>query len=389
MIRFLKAFCAAGFLVVLVHNITSISAWTENRGVYDDICYLRQAHLFERFGFGGIDTDIARDDDHYLRDKLKEIGFESSHDLTTAPCHVLMPASGKRVLQYPPGTGFVLSLFPSGSQVIPLYILASIVIATFSMLSITRASTVAQLTLVAAFGDSAIYLMINPTKASYSMAPTMLCCALAGYLTANLFADGVGRERTLRWLSIGFLIGLSVNFRLPNLLLSAGYFTFVLLSFLRMRNAATLRQGLSFGMAFLVGIVPTLASNAINAGSPLTTTYGHIDVVPPELNLGVVAQYAGDVQTLLLAIAVTWTALLFRFNRRRHARDAALIVAANLTVNILFFVTHPIVTPYYTVPIAMLSFWTLLFATLPARQGRGATASWTNARLDHPGRRAS
>ena len=39
------------------------------------------------------------------------------------------------------------------------------------------------------FGVAALYLMINPTKASYSMAPTMMVCALAGYLTARLFTD--------------------------------------------------------------------------------------------------------------------------------------------------------------------------------------------------------
>ena len=46
----LKILCAIGFLTVLVSNIWSISGWIEARGVYDDICYLRQAHLFERFG---------------------------------------------------------------------------------------------------------------------------------------------------------------------------------------------------------------------------------------------------------------------------------------------------------------------------------------------------
>jgi len=73
--KFLKILCAMGFLVVLGSNIWSISGWTETRGVYDDVCYLRQAHLFERFGFGGLDTDVARDDDGYLARKLKEIDF--------------------------------------------------------------------------------------------------------------------------------------------------------------------------------------------------------------------------------------------------------------------------------------------------------------------------
>lgn len=67
--------CAIGFLVVLVSNIWSISGWIEARGVYDDICYLRQAHLFDRFGPRGIDTNISFDDDHFLKNKLKEIDY--------------------------------------------------------------------------------------------------------------------------------------------------------------------------------------------------------------------------------------------------------------------------------------------------------------------------
>ena len=62
-------------------------------------------------------------------------------------------------------------------------------------------------------------------------------------------------------------------------------------------------------------------------------------------------------------------ALIWRFNDRKSARYAALVVAGNLVVNVIFFMTHPVFTPYYTIPIAMLSLWTLLFATLrPRRQ---------------------
>jgi hypothetical protein len=34
--------------------------------------------------------------------------------------------------------------------------------------------------------------------------------------------------------------------------------------------------------------------------------------------------------------------------------------------------THPIFTPYYIIPIEMLSLWTLLFATLDGRGDRAA-----------------
>ena len=64
--------------------------------------------------------------------------------------------------------------------------------------------------------------MINPTKASYSMAPTMVVCVLAGYLTARLFLAERRRNRLLLSALVGFLIGLAVDFRLPNLFLCLG-----------------------------------------------------------------------------------------------------------------------------------------------------------------------
>jgi hypothetical protein len=71
--RYLKVLCGFGLLVVLVSNLWSISGWNEIRGVYDDLCYLRQAHLFQKSGLRGLDTNILLEDDHYLSSKLKQI----------------------------------------------------------------------------------------------------------------------------------------------------------------------------------------------------------------------------------------------------------------------------------------------------------------------------
>jgi hypothetical protein len=368
--KILKILCAIGFLTVLASNIWSISGWIEARGVYDDVCYLRQAHLFERFGLRGIDTNIVLDDDQYFVGGLKAIGFPEWKDVKRFPCHTWIPDAEKYVLQYPPGTGFILSLFPAGFQVIPLYVLASVVAVGFSLIALTYAVTFYRLLLVTAFGDSAIYLMINPTKASYSVAPTMMVCALAGFLTAKLF-KAEPRNQVLLWALLGLLIGLSVNFRLPNLFLAAGYCLYLAGAFLLARSKATFLQGASFGIAFLIGIAPTLIANAINAGSPFSTTYGGVDVAPPELNPAVLLSYLVDVQFILLAISVGWTVLLWRFGRGR-ARQVTGLVAVNLGVNLIFFMTHPIFTPYYIIPIDMLSLWTLLFATLDLRGERAA-----------------
>lgn len=369
--RFLKALCGIGFLAVLASNLLSISAWNEVRGVYDDICYLRQAHLFQKHGMRGLDTDISWDDDGYLSARLKEIDFPTWKDTRTAPCHTPMPATNKVVIQYPPGTGFVLALFPSGFQVVPLYVLASVVAAGFALVAMTYASTVLSLMLVAVFGDAVIYLMINPTKASYSMAPTMMVCALAGFLTAKLFAGGARRQLAVTGL-IGLLIGLAVNFRLANLFLVSGYGLFFSVSFFLSRNRETLLRAFAFGIAFVAGVAPTLVANAINAGSPFSTTYGGVDVTPPELNSAVLWSYFADVQFVLLVIAIVWTALIWQRRHLRGMTQVAIIVAGNLVVNLIFFSTHPIFTHYYTIPVAMLSLWTLLFATLmPQREAIG------------------
>lgn len=358
-----KIFCGLFCFVVLVSNVWSMSRWNEARGVYDDVCYLRQAHLFQRFGLKGFDTDISRDDDGYLASKLKEIGYPGWSDRSNAPCHTPMPAANKLVMQYPPGTGLILALFPPGFQVVPLYVLATTIVFGFALLAISFAGSAISISLAGAFGCLAVYLMINPAKASYSMAPTMVMCALAGFLTAKLFA-GPQRHRILLTILVGLLIGLSVNFRLPNLLLSAGYCLFFLVAFVRLRTGQTLLQGAAFALAFLAGMAPTLWANAINAGSPFATTYGGADAVPPEFSFGIILQYLADMQFVLLALAIGWTGWILYSSYERGIRQIALVTAGNLLINLAFFLSHPLFTPYYTVPIAMLSLWSLLFGSL-------------------------
>jgi hypothetical protein len=359
--KYLKAACGFVCFLMLASNVWSISRWSESRGVYDDVCYLRQAHLFQRFGLGGLDTNLSRDDDRYLASKLKEIGFSAAQQ---PPCHTLMPATSKLVMQYPPGTGFVLASFPEGFQVIPLYVLATAIIFGLALLGIYDARTTPSIFLAAAFGWVAIYLMINPTKASYSMAPTMVVCALAGFLTARFFSAGQPPHRLLVAGLIGLLIGVAVNFRLPNLLLSSGYLLFFVVSFLWSRKAEAALQGALFGAAFLLGMAPTLLANAINAGSPFSTTYGGADVTPPDFSFGIIWQYVADTQFVLLVLAGAWTVLMWRSNRKDGMSRIALVAAGNLLLNMAFFLSHPIFTPYYTIPIAMLSLWSLLFASL-------------------------
>jgi hypothetical protein len=362
--RYLKVVCGLVCFLILASNVWSMSHWTEARGVNDDVCYLRQAHLFQQNGLGGLDTNVYGDDDHYLSEKMKELNLPDWKVPTTPPCHILMPATKKLVMQYPPGTGFVMALFPQGYQVIPLFALATAAIFGFGLLAIVSAPTTLSILLTAAFADLAVYLMINPSKASYSMAPTMVVCALLGFLTSRLFAKPQQRHRILLTMLTGFLIGLAVNFRLPNLFLSAGYFLFFLFAFLKSRKIETILHCGLFGAAVLAGTAPTLLANAINAGSPFATTYGAGDVDPPGFYAIILWSYVTDLQFVLLVLAAAWTGLILRAGRSSGTNQVALVTAGNLLVNVAFFMSHSVYTPYYTIPVAMLSLWSLLFASL-------------------------
>src|SRR5262249_44849979 len=155
-----------------------------------------------------------------------------------------------------------------------------------------------------------VYLMVNPAKASYSIAPTLAVCAAAGFLTAWWLV----RARQSLWpvVLIGLLLGLSVNFRLPNALLAAGYFLFLGIPIVWSRKLITFAQGLGFGAAVLVGMAPTLIAQAVNAGSPLATTYGSADVVAPAFSLDIFGQYLRDMQLGLTLLAIGSTAWQLR-----------------------------------------------------------------------------
>jgi hypothetical protein len=83
-------------------------------------------------------------------------------------------------------------------------------------------------------------------------------------------------------------------------------------------------------------------------------------VRPFDLSLTAFRGYLQDpLQIVLLVIAIAGAITLLRRNGTRRVAQLAL---ANLAVNLAFFLTYPIATPYYTIPIALLSLWSLVFA---------------------------
>ena len=359
-----KLMCVILLVLIFLSLCRTFVGWSEDRGVYDDICYLRQAHLFERFGWKGFDTDISLENDNYLAQKLKTMGYPAWDDRKHAPCHNFIPQTGKTVMQYPMGPGLLLAIFPSGFQVAPLYISCTAILLFLALASIYLATTPMALFFATLFGGISIYLMNNPVKSSYSLAPTMVVCALTALLTSARFNAKSALLRLLIVAAVGFLLGVSVNLRIANLFLATGFGTWLLFVFLHQPKLSNLLEGAVFGAAFAVGVLPTLWANHINTGSALMSPY---DVPRPDFSVHQTVEqlhlYLGGTQGALLVTAALIALLLLVLSRGTQ-RQLTAVAALTLLLNVVYFFGYPIFTPYYLVPAAMLSLWLMLWGYL-------------------------
>lgn len=163
--------------------------------------------MFQRFGLDGIDADITRDDDRYFSTMAREIGFADWANPASAFCHI--PIGQKIVIQYPPGTGFAFSFFPEGFQRVPLYAVANLVVFCAALLAIWSARSCRWIAASGLVGLAALYFMVNPSKASFSIAPSMIVCAIVGFLT-NVLMSAPNQSRRIMAAGIaGFLLGLA------------------------------------------------------------------------------------------------------------------------------------------------------------------------------------
>jgi hypothetical protein len=267
-------------------------------------------------------------------------------------------------MQYPMGPGLLLAIFPSGFQVAPLYISCTAILLLLAMASIYLATTPAALFFTTFLGGISIYLMNNPVKSSYSLAPTMVVCALTALLTSALFNARRPLARFLIVAAIGLLLGLGINLRIANLVLAAGFGSWLLFVFLRHPGWSKFLEGAVFGAAFLLGTLPTLWANHVNTGSALMSPY---DVPRPQFSIDQtieqVGLYLGGTQGVLLVTATLAVLSLLTLARGKQ-RQITAIAALTLLFNIVYFVAYPIFTPYYLVPAAMLSLWLMLWGHL-------------------------
>jgi len=242
-----------------IHHVNEQIGRDEAAFGCDQFGYLRQAQLFQEHPFlRALDTRL----DGPIQRTLIEIGLASDFPVSEwrsgiAPhCHLYKSDSGQIILQYPPGTGFLLSFFPRGTQDRPMHIACAALIALATLALLSLVPTVTSAILVGSAGLLCIWTMIT-LRTGWSVAPSIVTAmAIAGFGTFFLASERTW-QRILFATLTGLALGLIVNFRIANVLLISGYAVVMLAEVARRRDRATLLCALAGIVAIVVAMSPT------------------------------------------------------------------------------------------------------------------------------------
>ena len=209
-------------------------------------------------------------------------------DEAVAPhAHHYAPQSGHVVVQYPPGTGLVLAMFPQGEAVYRLnrLVVWVFILAGFAALAVALWKgawrSIGLLVLALTLG---LMVMARLGALSFSinavLAPIVLTCVFSLLALRFKTADRDGLALLCALLA-GMSLGLATMIRLPSFLLSAG---FLVLLWPGLRNFRIKSLPVVFALGVtLTGVIPVLINQHKVAGAWYLPTYSRADAEPPTL----------------------------------------------------------------------------------------------------------
>lgn len=314
------------------------------------------------------------------------------------------PVANHVAVQYPPGAGLLLSLFPEGRalhglnrMVVVIFLIAGLgmlVVAAIKGLPLAAGLFVLALTL----GFEILAQLDNASFSMNSLLAPLLLTALCLVGAWALRTDQV-KSFYLAWLLTllaGFFFGFAILARIPVVLLLPG--VMLLLWPVRLR-ALHKSPWIPFILGvFLGGILPLMIHQSRVAGAWYLTTYAHENTAPPSLAQvsSNVAYYFGpgrssSVNWALPLIFVGCVGLVLWAKRRktpdvpvaflRQISWSRLIASAFtiLAVSNVYFLTHEVRVHYYSWPAlfgAMLMLALGAFALEKNPIGTGRVGGW-------------
>ena len=330
----------------------------------DPFGYARQARLFRKLGlFSGLDTKVVDPDSHFLIGVAKGLNpnSESWREAIAPHCHHYLDAVDAVILQYPPGTGFVLSLFPEKISLECVLIFGMALVSACFVWAVASGGRGA---LGSLLGLTSLTLILNSMTqgeliGSASIPVSIALIPLGVFLGIRAFPSASDPRPFLAFL-VGIIFGLLFATRLPNLLLLPGLVLALAVNCRKLpwqpMAAASAATAVGFAVA---GALPVLASDWINTSNPFSTTYSKFDATPPRFDFALVTDHffyyfsksSAAPVSITAAAFIIWRLVIFYFENR-GARQFGLWMGATLTfgLSIVFFCSHELTAAYYMLP---------------------------------------
>jgi len=299
----------------------------------------------------------------------RRIAVPRWEEVVAPHAHHYFPQSGYVGVQYPPGTGLVLAMFPQGEAV---YRLNRIVVFAFMFVGVAALAIAAWKRAWASIGVVVLALSLGLMvlarlgALSFSMnavlVPILLTCVLSLLALRVKTADRDGLALVCALLA-GLSLGFATMIRLPSFLLSAGFLVLLWPGF---RNFRIKSLPVAFALgATITGVIPVVINQHNIAGAWYLSTYATVDAAPPTLErLGPnLSYFLGDGPASIdnLALAAAFTGLvgflmLYRprdsekFNRLGLTwKRFVLAVVLLWLIPICYFLTHRITGAHYMI----------------------------------------
>lgn len=302
---------------------------------------------------------------NFMRER--NVPVQRWEEVVAPHAHHYFPQSGYVGVQYPPGTGLILSLFPQGEAV---YRLNRLVVWVFAIIGLAALAIAVWKRAWMSIGLVVLALMLGLMvlarlgALTFSMnavlVPILLTCLLSLFALWCRQANH-SRLALVSALLAGCALGVATLIRLPSFLLSAGFLV-LLWPGLRSFRVRSLPVAFVLGVS-VVGVLPVLINQHFVAGAWYLPTYATVDAAPPTLghvtyNL---SYFLGDgpasVDNWALVSALIGFAGFELLNWRRDPKNdlgltwqrLALAAFVLWIIPICYFLTHQVTGAHYMI----------------------------------------
>jgi len=217
--------------------------------------------------------------------KERQIAVPRWEEVVAPHAHHYFSQSGYVGVQYPPGTGLILAMFPQGEAVYRLnriVVIFFIVVGAATLILAAWKRAWVSVGLVVLALNLGLMVLARLGALTFSMnavlVPILLMCLLS-LLALRFEATDRHRLALLSALLAGVSLGFATLIRLPSFLLAPGIFILLWPGF-RNFSVKSLPVALALG-ATVVGVIPVVINQHFVAGAWYLSTYASVDAAPP------------------------------------------------------------------------------------------------------------